>query len=227
SRRYDFEIEVLILAAWEDIAIDSVEISVHYPAGDERVSHFHQFKDNFRLSCLHTRLIIRRLLPLSKKEWASLRPAAVKEKFVVRHPLKTLRGLCLEHTSPLWLASAAWVGFFLGALPLLACHTVAILYVCHRLHLNKIAAVAASQFCVPPFVPVICIQVGYFMRSGTLLLDFTREAWLFEVHLRLWDWFLGSLIVGPLLGLVVAGVTYWSAVRIRSRQVAVSSESEG
>ena len=227
SRRYDFEIEVLILAAWEGITIDSVDISVHYPAGDQRVSHFHQFKDNFRLTCLHTGLIIRRLLPLSKLELANLHPSAVKEKLVVRHPLKTLRGLCLEHSSPLWLATAAWMGIFLGALPLLACHTVVILYICHRLHLNKIAAVAASQFCAPPVVPVICIQVGYFLQSGTLLLDFSREVWVFEVHLRLWDWFLGSLLVGPLLGGIGAVITYWSAKRLRSTLAVTSSVVEG
>ena len=227
SRRYDFEIEVLILAAWEGIAINSVDISVHYPPGDQRISHFHQFKDNFRLTCLHTSLIIRRLLPFSRRQWKELSPAAVKEKLVVRNPLKTLRGLCLEHTSPLWLATAAWMGIFLGALPLLSCHTVAILYVSHRLHLNKIAAVAASQFCMPPVVPVLCIQAGYFMRSGTLLLDFSREVWLFEIHLRLWDWFLGSLVVGPLLGGIGAGLTYWSAKRLRCTLAIAQSEPEG
>ncbi|MDH3392702.1 MAG: DUF2062 domain-containing protein [Desulfobulbaceae bacterium] len=227
SRRYDFEIEVLILAAWEGIAIDSVEISVDYPPGDQRISHFHQFKDNLRLTLLHTSLIVRRLLPLSKGQWVELSPTKVKEKLVIRHPLKTLRSLCLEHTSPLWLATAAWMGIFLGALPLLACHTVAILYVSHRLHLNKIAAVAASQFCAPPVVPVLCIQAGYFLRTGTWLLDFTRQAWLFEIHLRLWDWFLGSLLVGPLLGAIGAGLTYWSARRIRSMPVVAQPEPEG
>lgn len=228
SRRYDFEIEVLILAAWEGITIESVEISVHYPPGDQRISHFHQFRDNFRLSILHTGLIIRRLLPFSRwRQLTKLRPESVKEKLIIRNPLKTLRQLCLEHTSPLWLATAAWMGIFLGALPLLACHTVAIIYVTHRLHLNKIAAVAASQFCAPPIVPVLCIQVGYFMRSGSLLLDFTREIWLYEIHLRLWDWFLGSLVVGPLLGFIVAGITYWSAKRLRFARDSAQPEPQG
>ena len=33
---------------------------------------------------------------------------------------------------------AVWLGIFMGALPLLACHTVAIIYVAHRVHLNNV-----------------------------------------------------------------------------------------
>ncbi|HSH13268.1 MAG TPA: glycosyltransferase family 2 protein, partial [Desulfurivibrionaceae bacterium] len=62
-RRYDFEVEVLTRAAWAGLPILTVPVSVHYPPGGERVSHFHQFRDNFRLTCLHTRLVSRALLP--------------------------------------------------------------------------------------------------------------------------------------------------------------------
>lgn len=227
SRRYDFEIEVLILAAWAGIAIDSVEVSVHYPPPDQRISHFHRFTDNLRLSWLHSGLIIRRLLPLPRRPLVVRPSASVRERLVVRHPLKTLQGLCREHSSPLWLAMAAWLGIFLGALPLLACHTVVILYVAHRLHLNKIAAVAASQFCAPPLVPVLCIQTGFFLRTGTLLLDLSREHWLLEIHRRLWDWLLGSLLVGPLLGGIGAGLLFWTARRYRAMRRAAQPVAEG
>jgi uncharacterized protein (DUF2062 family) len=213
--RYDFEIESLVKLAWAGVTISSAEVGVHYPPADQRISHFHKFKDNLRLSLLHGRLVIRRLMPWPHVQLVpqgSL-PKTIKDN-LQKNPLKILAKVCREHTSPLWLAMAVWLGIFMGALPLLACHTVAILYVAHRLHLNKIAAVAASQFCMPPVVPVLCIQAGYFLRNGEFLLDLSWQRWLLEIHERLWEWFLGSLIVGPILGLAGAFIIYWPALRI-------------
>ncbi|MDZ7642318.1 MAG: DUF2062 domain-containing protein [Desulfurivibrio sp.] len=213
SSRYDFEIEVLVRAAWAGVILASVAISVHYPPSGERVSHFSQLQDNLRLTVLHTRLLLRRLLPLSQPRLGD-QPQPNAERLAIRRPWQTLKRICSEHTSPLWLATAVWIGLFMGALPLIACHTVAIIYVTHRLHLNKLAAVAASQFCMPPVVPVLCIQVGYFMRGEGLLLNLSWEKWLLEIHLRLWDWLLGSLVVGPVLGMIGAMLVYWGRSRM-------------
>lgn len=215
--RYDFEIETIVKLAWSGVPILTVPVSVHYPPGKERISHFDKLWDNLRLSYLHTTLVFRRLLPLPYKSFYQKPPVShrIKEKLQV-NPFKTLRKICTEHTSPLWLAIAVWLGIFMGALPLLACHTVAIIYVAHRLHINIVAAVAASQFCMPPVVPVLCIQAGYFLRKGELLFDLSHERWLFEVHERLFEWLIGSLFIGPLLGLLAAAIMYWLAVKIQN-----------
>ena len=131
------------------------------------------------------------------------------------HPVYLVKRLCREHSSALQLASAVWMGVFLGALPLIACHTVVIIYVCYRLHLNKLAAVTASQLCMPPLVPILCIQVGYFMRHGRLLLEINWDTMVLQIHYRLWEWLLGSLLLGPLLGLVVGVLLYVGINRSR------------
>lgn len=219
-RRYDFEVEVLTRSAWAGLPILAVEVSVHYPPGGERVSHFHQFRDNLRLTCLHTRLVSRALLPWPHHRLVERTPEQVvavrREKLSLLHPGNFVKYLCREHTSALQLAVAAWMGVFFGALPLLACHTVAILYVCHRLHLNKVAAITASQLCMPPVVPVLCIQLGYFLRSGSFLTEFTWDTLVLQAPLRLWEWLLGSLLFGPLLGLVVGGLVYFPIKRLRA-----------
>lgn len=208
--RYDFEVEVLTRAAWAGLPIKSVPISVHYPAIGTRISHFNQVKDNLRLTFLHSRLICRALIPWPHKKIIAENPAAIEEpkKQSIFHPVKLLKRLCLEHTTSLQLAVAVWMGIFLGALPLIAVHTVVIIYVCHRLHLNKPAAVAASQICAPPVLPAICIETGYFMRNGTWLTEVSYDILVLQIHQRLWEWLLGSLIVGPLLGAVVAFSAY-------------------
>ena len=64
KKRYDFEIEVLVKHVWNGGCIQEVEIEVHYPKADERISHFHAFKDNLRLTRLHSALVFRRWLGL-------------------------------------------------------------------------------------------------------------------------------------------------------------------
>lgn len=219
--RYDFEIEVIVKAVWAGIAVACVPVSVHYPAVGERVSHFKKFQDNWRLTRLHTKLFLRRLLPLPHSRLVKPNKRD-KSPVIVKNPITTLKNLCREHSSPFWLAVAVWMGIFLGALPLIACHTIVIIYVAYRLHLNKVAAVAASQFCMPPVVPALCIEVGYFLQHGSFIVDLSWQRWLLEIHYRAFDWLLGSLIVGPILGLLAAAIVLQGAKRVRQRAAKLS-----
>lgn len=217
SRRYTFEIEVLVRGSWAGLPILSVPINVYYAPGDQRISHFHKFKDNLRLTCLHTWLVIRSLLPWPHRR---LHPEQPPENVAraVFHPLRFLRELSREHTSPSELAAAVWVGIFVGSLPIIPFCIAAIVYVCHRFRLNKLVGAAASNVCVAPFVPFLCIEVGHFLRHGQWWTTFTRQALLNEIHLRLWEWLLGSLIVGPILGALGALITYLLVRRFQARE---------
>ena len=44
TRRYEFEVEVIVRAAWRGINVENVPIKVYYPPKDERVSHFRPLK---------------------------------------------------------------------------------------------------------------------------------------------------------------------------------------
>ena len=63
ERRYAFEIEVLVKAAWAGIELMETDISVYYPQGEDRVTHFRLFLDNLRLSRLNAKLTLRSMLP--------------------------------------------------------------------------------------------------------------------------------------------------------------------
>jgi glycosyltransferase involved in cell wall biosynthesis len=58
TRKYEFEIEVLVRAAWEGIRILEVPVKVYYPEKNERVSHFRPFRDFTRISILNTFLVL-------------------------------------------------------------------------------------------------------------------------------------------------------------------------
>jgi len=202
--RYSFEVEVLVKAAWAGVPLKDAPISVHYPPSAERVSHFRGFMDNFRLTLLNTRLTLRSFLP-----WPHRRLVRdEQEKISVLRPLQSLRLLLSEETTPLQLAAAAVLGVILGAAPLIACHTIAILFVAGFFGLNKLLGIATSQLCMPPLVPALCIEIGYYMRHGEWLTEISWATHGNQGLERLWEWLLGSLVVGPLLGLVVGLVVY-------------------
>ena len=215
TRRYTFEIEVLVRGRWAGLPVLSTPVSVYYPPGDQRVSHFHKFKDNLRLSCLHTFLVSRSLLPwphrrLFRAEGAARLPS-------IFQPRLYFRALSREHSSPAQLAAAVWVGIFLGALPIIPLGTAAIIYACLRLHLNKLAAVGAANVCCAPFVPLLCIEIGHYLLCGSFWYQFNRHTLLDQIPHRLGEWLLGALLVGPLLGALGALVTYFLVRLFRKR----------
>jgi glycosyltransferase involved in cell wall biosynthesis len=57
TRKYEFEIEVLVRAAWMGIEVVQVPVKVFYPEKEERVSHFRPFRDFFRISVLNSVLV--------------------------------------------------------------------------------------------------------------------------------------------------------------------------
>ena len=61
ARRYQFEVEVLVRAAWQGIPIVEVPISAAYGSELPRISHFRPFVDFMRNSGTFSRLIIRRV----------------------------------------------------------------------------------------------------------------------------------------------------------------------
>lgn len=215
--RYDFEAEVLAKAAWAGLQLKTVIIDVHYPEPEERVSSFKPFRDNLRISLVHAMLVGRRLLPLRHKLLVNNKKKP--ELTILRHPGKFLKMLLQENTTPEGLAMAAAVGTFLAILPLLFIHTIVIIYVAARLNLNKVVAVNVQHFFMPPFVPVLCIEVGYFIRHGRWLTDISFATVFSQFSDRLIEWFLGSLIIAPIGAVLMGAIIFISASLIKKRRL--------
>jgi len=58
TRRYEWELEVLVRAAWAGVPLVTKLISVYYPPENERVSHFRPGIDFLRISLLNTFLCL-------------------------------------------------------------------------------------------------------------------------------------------------------------------------
>jgi glycosyltransferase involved in cell wall biosynthesis len=58
TRKYEFEIEVLVRGVWKGINIETIPVTVYYAPKEIRISHFRPFKDFTRISILNTVLVI-------------------------------------------------------------------------------------------------------------------------------------------------------------------------
>ncbi len=214
SKRYTFAVESLVRAFWGGVRLRELPIHVTYQTKDKYVSHFRPFMDNFRFSMLHTWLVTRRLLPWPVKRLVP-KPTTPPFPNPFLHPVQFLRYLLKENTSPQLLAVSAGVSTFLAVLPLLSCHMLVILYVCVCLRLNKVMALAIQNLYMPPVTPFLCIELGYFLRKGCFLREASMQTIVHELHLRLLDWLLGSLIIAPLFAVIAGTATYFIARRLQ------------
>lgn len=211
--RYAFEVEVLVRSAWAGLDLRDVPIRVHYPPAAQRVSHFRALADNARISWLNTRLTLRSMLPWPHRRIIRQARGSKADSAVISviRPIQSLKILLREAVTPGGLARAAFLGVFLGTLPLVGIHTMAILFTAGYLGQNRVVAVAASQLCMPPLVPALCIEVGHYLRHGSFLTEFTIQTLGHQAPARLWEWVLGSLVLAPVLAAVVAAATFVAA----------------
>ncbi|MBP1749605.1 MAG: putative acyltransferase, superfamily, partial [Deltaproteobacteria bacterium] len=213
ERRFSFEIEVLVRAAWAGIALKDVDISVHYPAPEARISHFHPLMDNVALTLLNTRLTIRAILPIPQRSFIAERDGS--EKLSILHPIDSLKGLLGRNISPKQLALSAGLGIFLGSLPLIACQTLTILMTASYFRLSKLAALGTSQLCIPPIVPALCIELGYFVRHGRFLTEISFRTLGYQGLERIFEWVIGALILGPVIGALTGGIVYVTTLQLK------------
>ncbi|MFP4027812.1 MAG: DUF2062 domain-containing protein [Candidatus Brocadiia bacterium] len=214
-RGFAFEVEIITRAAWAGVQIENVDISVRYDDEIKANSHFRGVRDNMVLSLLNTHLTMRSILPWPHQKLCM--ETLGREKITLFHPLRSLKTLLTENATPGQLAFAGGLGVFLGTLPLIGFHTVTIIAAASYLRLNKPLSVASSQFCMPPFVPALCIELGYYIRHGHFLTKFSLRTLGYEAHERLFEWLIGSVVLAPVLALFAGVIVFVLAKMVRKR----------
>lgn len=71
ASRMAFDIEIVVHLYWLGLPILNLPTRVIYPEGG--ISHFHLWRDNWRISCAHSRLVCGMLLRLPQLLWRKLR----------------------------------------------------------------------------------------------------------------------------------------------------------
>ena len=209
------ETEILVKSAWADVPLREVRLETD-PAG-YRAARESAWRSVWRF-LLNIHYTLRSVLPVPHRKLVA--PSGKTEDTIsVWRPMRSLRTLLRENTSPSQLALAAAMGVFLGTLPLIALHSLVIILTATYFRLNKVAALASSQLCMPPVVPALCIEVGYLLRHGHFLTEISLKTLGYQALERLYEWLIGSLVLAPLLACLIGGTTFVLA-RLAARSMA-------
>ena len=153
TRRYEFEVEVLVRAAWRGIEVRNIPVRVFYPEKAERVSHFRPGKDFTRISILNTLLVLGALL--FYYPWRFLRSLTRENirRFVVDNITRS------KDSNPR-LAASIGLGVFFGIAPLWGYQMIAAAVTAHFTHLNKAVAVISSNISIPPMISTAVTDIA-------------------------------------------------------------------
>ena len=204
DKRYSFEVEVVIKSVWAGFSVIEENVDVKYPKAQERVSHFKFIKDNFRLSVLNTKLTVRAMIPYPHKKYIVNKDNQV----VSLNPFKVVKAELKKNKSPYNLGiSAVWAVFW-GSLALPGIRTMILLFGMGYFNLNRPICLTLDKLAIPPFIPAIAIEVGYFVRHGKWLTEFNLTTLGYQAPQRIWEWILGSLFVAPIFAVLVGLIVF-------------------
>jgi len=195
TKKFEFEIEVIVKAAWRGIPIRNVPIRVLYDP-NERVSHFRPFRDFTRISILNTWFVLVTLLYIRPRDYFR----TFKEKGFKRF---FFEDLLHSEDPPLKKSLSVALGVFIGISPFWGFQTVIVLFLAWILRLNKLIAFAFSNVSIPPLIPFIvyaCLEAGTFvLGQPTAASGFNwRQVDTYRPYIQqhLTEYLVGSLVLG-------------------------------
>ncbi len=214
TRKYEFEIEVIVRAAWSGINVLAVPIKVYYPPAQERISHFRPFQDFSRISVLNTVFVFwtfawikprNFIRSLREKKWEH-----IFEQYLIR-----------SHETPTTKAWSMAVGVFFGITPFWGLQIWFVLFFAWLFHLNKALAILASNISVPPMIPFIVFgsyQTGrIWMGSNTLSLSFNENLKPEMIGQNFLQYVVGSFTLAAICAFTAWIITYLFVKRLKRK----------
>lgn len=215
TRKYEFEIEVLVRAAWKGIKIESVPVSVYYAPKEKRVSHFRPFRDFLRISLLNTLLVLIAFLYIrprnfirllfKKRNWGTF---FREEVFNVGEP---------HHIKAFSVA----LGICMGIMPVWGFQLVTAIFLSVILKLNKALVIIAANISVPPLIPLI-IFFSYktgavWMKEGGSDLAFSGSLTFESVKNNFQQYLYGGITLALVSG-IICGLVTWVLLAFFSKK---------
>lgn len=198
--RYEFEVEVIVRAAWRGVEVENIPVRVYYAPEGERVSHFRPLRDFTRISLLNSVLVLEALL--FYYPWRFFR-ALTREN--IRRFIR--RNITRSPESNARLAAAMGWGVLCGILPIWGYQMIFAGVSAHFMRLNKLVAIVFSNISIPPMIPFI-LYGSYWL--GGRITGLPVELTLAEVTLRRMAECLAQYLAGSVALAVVAGAVVWA-----------------
>ena len=199
TRRYEFEVEIIVRAAWRGVNVENIPVKVYYPPVEERVSHFRPLRDFTRISILNTFLVIIALLYYYPKKFLGLLSKENVIKFIDTQIIHSKE-------SNLRLSLAMGWGVFCGIIPIWGYQMIFAAVMAHFMKLNKVITLVFSNISIPPLIPFIIyfsLKTGAFVMGSDInisLSDLTIEKALLSFYQYIW----GSILFAFIMGIFVS-----------------------
>jgi glycosyltransferase involved in cell wall biosynthesis len=214
TRKYEFEIEVMVRASWKGIGIRCVPVKVFYAPKEVRVSHFRPFKDFTRITILNTFFVFIAVLWIKPRDFFRL--------IFQKKKLKELLRSHLFNTGETDERKAFSIGFgiFMGIIPIWGFQLVAAIFLAVLLKLNKALVIIAANISIPPMIPLI-IFLSYklgalWMGERQVTLSFSRDITLESIKANLEQYIYGSITLAIIAALTL-GLIAWISLKISRR----------
>ena len=205
TKKYEFEIEVLVRGAWAGIEICHVPIAVYYPPKEERITHFRPFKDFSRISVLNTFLVAATFLCIKPRD---LFRTIQKKNFV-----QILNDyILIPDESAAKKAAAVALGMFMGIAPFWGFQMLLVVLVAAIFKLNKAVALIVSNISIPPMIPFIlfmsykCGQIWFGENAVTI--NFDKNISLAIIHQHFVQYAVGALTLATGAALLAGLFTF-------------------
>ena len=198
--RYEFEVEVIVRAAWRGVEVENIPVRVYYAPDGERVSHFRPLRDFTRISLLNSVLVLEALL--FYYPWRFFR-ALTREN--IRRFIR--RNITRSPESNARLAAAMGWGVLCGILPIWGYQMIFAGVSAHFMRLNKLVAIVFSNISIPPMIPFI-LSGSYWL--GGRITGLPVELTLAGVTLRRMAECLAQYLAGSVALAVAAGAAVWA-----------------
>ena len=217
---FEFEIEVLVKAAWRGIPIIPVPIQIYYDKIDERVTHFRPGRDSVRISFLNLYLVILAFFwyhPM--RFFRGLTPVNIKA-FVIEHFFN-------EKESVLKKSSSVAVGVFFGIFPIWGYQTLSAIAVAYFLKLNKAIVIIAANISFPILLPAILyasLKSGELITGQKSTITF-KNINLENIKLNLYVYLSGACILSLVVALFMGALTYFVLRVIRRNKKQQKAEN--
>ena len=219
TRKYEFEIEVLVRAAWKGIDVVSVPVTVYYAPKEERVSHFRPYKDFFRISVLNTVLVLIAFLYIKPRDFIRTLFNRKKFKKLLDDHLFNL------HHSPQLKAMSVAFGIFMGIIPIWGFQLATAIFLAILFKLNKPLVIVAANISIPPMIPVIVFlsyKMGaYWMGENAMQINFSNAITLDSIKSNLVQYIYGSITLAIVAAMAFGLLTFIFLKLIEKKRRAV------
>tara|TARA_R110002072_G_scaffold302060_2_gene483584 strand:+ start:8510 stop:9658 length:1149 start_codon:yes stop_codon:yes gene_type:complete len=204
TKKFEFEIEIIVRLAWKNVKFIPVKIRVLYDM-NERVSHFRPARDFFRISVLNSILVLGALFYYYPNKLFSMDTVRLIRQETIKPEESNIRK-----------ATSLSFGVFMGIFPIWGFQLLVGIPLAVLMKLNKVLFITAANISIPPMIPLIVygsLLVGQFFVAGEVDGSAIFNYSLDDIKTNAMQYFIGAVLLS-IFAFVLVFVTSFFLLKV-------------